>query len=356
MRRSTIVNLLLIILAVVILLTLLQQLAEMPNRHRNGFTRTWLAGKMHALHEREVQTPLQKICGATLSHLFFTVPNPQGVIVMDTGLYRQDTLLYGLLLTPQKTGANNTFVDSPDIYFFANNIPALFRGKLNDPKTDSINLGASTFTRSAWMSPNRILLRVLSNDGQKQVFEKIDSRTGQVITEADIIPRQGLGGFESDGLLQYDRSTHRLFYILYYQNLFYCLDTSLHLLYTGHTIDTTRTNSVSVKRVKFNETTRLMPATPRVNINQECCTGGGYLFIVSGLKADNELEDDFRNNEVVDRYRIDNGHYAGSFYIPHTNGESVRSIFIRGHLLVALYKGHVRTFRLDGADSEGGGS
>lgn len=346
MRKRTLFFITGILVLVVIILTSLFQYANLPNRKKNGFTRNWLPGMVELVREKQIQAPLEKFAGGTASHYFFSVPNPQGVIVLDSSLMKQDTMVYGLPLNKDIFDANSLWIDSPAVYFFANNVPALYRGRVNDLQMDSISLGMMPFTRAVWISPDHIVLRTITPDLKGQVFQKIDSRTGEVKMEAAIIPSQRSGGFDSDGTLVFDKFSSQLFYVQTYSNRIYCLDTNLTVRYTARTIDTTHSNLAEIERIKYKDGEKITPASSRVIVNQTSCTGNGYLFVVSGLKADNESKADFISNNVVDRYRIGDGQYAGSFYLPHVNDEKIQSIWVREHLLGVLYKTHLSLYRL----------
>lgn len=331
---------------VVIILAGLYQAASLPNKNKNGFNRNWKPEMVQLIRETKVTQPLQKICGATASHYFFSVPNPQGVIVLDTALLKLDTMVYGLPLYPNIFSANSTWIDSPNVYFFANNVPAMYRGRLNNPYMDSISLGKNPFTRAAWVSPDHVVLRTLTKNADAQIFQLINSHTGQVEKEADIIPGQQAGGFENDGTMVYDQQGKRLLYVQYYTNRFYCIDTNLQVLYTGKTIDTTNINPTVIEKTRYKDGDKIAPGSSRITVNETSCTGDGYLFVQSGLRADNELWSAFKQNGVIDVYSVADGKYTGSFYIPLKEGEKITSIFVKDKKLLVLYTGYVAQYRL----------
>ena len=334
------------LLLVALILVSLFLSADLANRQQNGFDRVWPMEIVTPLREVTIQAPLSRFAGGTHQSYFFSVPNPQGTILFDSTLSRQDTMVYGLPIHEGIFEANSLWIDSPDVYFFANNIPALYRGRLNAYEMDSIALGDMPFTRAVWISSSSIVLRSLTNSLQDQVFRKIDSRTGKVLVESKVITLQQAGGFESDGTLLFDAASHQLFYIQYYCNEFYCLDTNLSVLYKGRTIDTTSFNPAAVRRVQYKDGDKISPGTSRVTVNQTACASNGYLFVVSGLKADNESNTSFRSNAVIDYYRITDGSYKGSFYIPLPEAEKISSLWVTGQKLMVLFKSTIRQYQL----------
>ena len=90
-----------------------------------------------------------------------------------------------------------------------------------------------------------------------------------------------------------------------------------------------------------------MPSVPLKAINKLCCLGNGHIFIISGLKADNETEEEFENNAVIDSYNIRDGEYEGSFYIPGFRGKKITDFWISKSMVVLLAGEYIKVFRLD---------
>lgn len=333
-----------------LILFLLVKLTGMPNEQKNGFTRSWLTSTLSPTRQTRVESPLEKITGATLHHFFFSVPNPQWMVMMDQNLNKQDTISFPVPVTDQLSGARYSFVDSPWIYLHANNIPALFYASFDGGHLKAVKLATSLFTRSVQISPDCMVVRAFDSTNQKQVFQRIDCRTGQVSGQATVIDQDAHdNGFSTDGLLQYDSLARRLLFVQCYQNRFFCLDTNLNLQYKGVTIDTISTNLVSIQKVQIDQEERLMPASPRAIVNEQASVSNGVLFILSGLIADNEEPATFRRNAAIDCYRISNGRYIGSFHIPFIDGGKIKSFLVKDNRLIALYQNHIGVYQLPAA-------
>jgi hypothetical protein len=333
-----------------LLLFLLVKLTGMPNEQKNGFTRSWLSSTLNPIRQTRIESPLEKITGATLHHFFFSVPNPQWMVMMDQGLDKQDTISFPVPAIDQLSGARYSFVDSPWIYLHANNIPALFYASFDSGHLKAVKLATSLFTRSVQVSPDCMVVRAFDSTSQKQIFQCIDCHTGQVTRQATIIEQDSHdNGFSTDGLLQYDSLSKRLLFIQCYQNRFFCLDTNLNLQYKGITIDTISKNLVSIQKVQIDQEERLMPASPRAIVNEQAFVSNGVLFILSGLIADNEEPAVFRRNAAIDCYRISNGRYIGSFHIPLIDGEKIKSFLVKANRLIALYLNHIGIYKVPGS-------
>jgi hypothetical protein len=345
-RRQSLAYLGAIVLTTTILFILLLRFTTIPNKNLNGFLRHWSSPNFTKINEKQITSPLEQVCGATLDHIFFSVPNPQWLVMMNMNLTREDTIYFPVNIDDRLLTGHYYAVDSPLIYLYANNIPELFYSNLDGGHIKSVKLATSIFTKSTQVSPTSLVVRAFDSS-RTQVFQKIDCQSGKIAKQAKIIPQNKSDmGFSTDGLLQYDKSSNRLLFVQFYQNKFYCLDSNLSLIYTGKTIDTTTTNNISIESIKIDTVNYLMPSKSRVTVNKLCSVADGSLFILSGLIADNENRNDFQNNNVIDIYSIATGKYKGSFYIPLISGNQIKSFIVTKSNIIALYKDHVATYEL----------
>jgi len=344
MKKQNVIIVLSCLISALLVLSVLYFTTPMPNQENNGFTRNWLPNPIVPLHQNTTSLPISIISGATNTSLFFSASNPSWILMTDTALRVIDTLIFTIQATPQLAGINIA-VDSPAVYMYANNISYLISGKIPGSELDTIKLHTPLFTRTAQVSPELLIIRGLDSTQQQQVFKQIDCKTGRSIRQAVIIENQQDPGFSTDGFLNYDSLTKKLVYVQVFQNKFFCLDTSLNLLYAGKTIDTSSTIKGAIKQVESGGQIKLMPNASRQVVNQGCDVNNGYLFIASSLRADNETIADFNSNTPIDVYEINNGKYISSFYVPTIKGKKMSSLLIRNNLIVALYKGgHTATF------------
>jgi hypothetical protein len=78
-------------------------------------------------------------------------------------------------------------------------------------------------------------------------------------------------------------------------------------------------------------------AKPPRFVNYACCAYNGILYVNSRIKADNETENDFDKNSVIDLYAIQNGSYKGSFYVPKPEQKKIQSFVVTDSLIIATY-------------------
>ncbi|MDR3716008.1 MAG: hypothetical protein P4L51_24650 [Puia sp.] len=345
MQKKVLLKLGALLLLAVIILASLAYFNRSPNAKPNGFARKWLTDWIEGQDQKTIPAPLVRICGVSGDRIYTAGQNPQYLMSFDRKLEQKGVLTLNIPLTQKLQAANGLIVDSPEVYLFANNLSTLYKAGIDQPGIDSIKLGKGIFTRSIRLEKDLAVIRGFDDDPMRQVFKTVDLRNG-LISHRNPLVDDADGGFATDGLLNYDSTYHRILYLQYYQNVFFCLDTNLNLLYQGHTIDTTRYNPVRIKKLKNDYEQKLVPVTPRFPIIRNSFASNGLLYVISELKADNESPENFRHNSVVDIYRVPDGRYTGSFYIPNIGEDNIQSLFIDSGILIALYKKHIATFRL----------
>ena len=330
-----------------LILSVLAFFTEKPNSYKNGFNRQHLAIKVVPIGLKRSLIPLNRIAGISANHIYFAPKAANQLCLADWSLEHQDTIAYS---RPFNMGVLNSYelaVDSPLVHIYAGNLSAMLTYHLHDTVAEASIFKIPLFTRAIQISEYSLIIRGFDSSRRKQVLEKLDTRTGNILAKADIIPEQHDGGFGTDGWLQYDSSSQRILYVCTFDNRIFCLDSNLHAVYMRRTIDTINSNPVETHQFNISQKEgSLKPATPLKFVNRDCCVSQGHLFVVSALEADNDQGKDFRDNSVVDVYSISDGQYQGSFYVPNAGEKKLRYIRIVGDKMVALYTDDIGTFRL----------
>ncbi|ACU04017.1 hypothetical protein [Pedobacter heparinus] len=151
--------------------------------------------------------------------------------------------------------------------------------------------------------------------------------------------------FATDGTLCATPDGSKIFYSYHYKNQFLCLDSNLKVLYTGKTIDTCSVAQVKVARVESDKSLR-MAAPPR-RVNLKAAVNEEWLFVQSAIKAENETEESLKGLATVDVYKVGNGKYQFSLYIPDFKDQKLRDFRVYGKYFVGLYKECVYIYRLN---------
>lgn len=324
-------------------------MSNKPNDTSNGFNRTFLKAKVNPINKMKALEPIFRVCGFTNNTLFFLTKHPSRLISTDYSLAKQTVVNLSIDVSPQVMAAYDIIVDSPYINIYSGNLSLQITRGITDTTILTKKFHTPLFTRVTSISSSSLAIRGFDTTQTKQLFKKIDRNSGNIIKESAVFSEKNDAGFSTDGMLFYDSINYNLIYVPYYQNGFACLDTNLNLRYMGNTIDTMYSNSITTHSMinTQKKSGSLMPTTPLKRINRECTIGNGNLYILSTLKADNEIISDFSENSVIDIYTIGSGSYIGSFYIPHLYNTTPKSIRIIDDILVAVYPEYVATFNID---------
>lgn len=352
MKKRTSILVTICLIGVIIILSLLVYLTPLPNQRNNGFSRQWLSDAIKPLNHSTTELPISRISGASKEHVFLSGTDPRWILMMDKMLYTKDTLQFAIQGNDQLLSSIDISVDSPNVYIYAKNISYIISSKVHAYQVDTQRLHTPLFTRAARVSEKLLIIRGLDSTQLNQVFKRIDCSTGKVLSETPIIENQHDGGFSADGYLKYDTLTNKLLYVQTFKNRFFCLDTNLNLIYTAKTIDTSYTGDTKVEVVKDGALTKLMPSSARTIVNLDCFTNNGFLYISSGLRADNESIVTFNKSTTLDVYKIETGQYIGSFRINNPKNKRAMSMIASDKLLVILYKGgNIATYELNAPNS-----
>lgn len=348
MKQKLVARIFLVGLSPFIILWILLNASKRPNDRDNGFTRKWISEEAPIIQEGTINSPVTTIWGKSSSSFYITGPNPRSILILNKDLVHKDTMYINFNAPDDKIVPFALFIDTPNLYLHLNNLKKLIFGGFPDQKLTSAEIKSEIFTKSIQISPKSLIIRAFKFSERKQVFQKIDCESGRVLKEAEIISDQGHdSGIQSDGMMAYEPYSNRFFYVEYLRNKFYCIDTNLNNIYTKNTIDTTQHNSTSTGfQVAKNGEGKLTSTAARIVVNKSSIIDSKYLYIISGLKADNERSKDFGQNTVIDKYRLSDGKYTGSFYIKKLDFKSFKSATISHDTLTVLYDHAIISYRL----------
>ena len=205
------------------------------------------------------------------------------------------------------------------------------------------------------VSENSIIGRAKSSENRDNHRElvKIDLKDDGANRKKYIIPKQVDGFFCSDGWLHYDKNNEKILYMYFYRGQVLCLDTNLNLEYKLKTIDTVTRAAIKVglyndKLQDGSRVSRLTQITPSELTNRYLTTYENKIYVLSGLKADNDLTSEFNENQPVDVYSLNNGKYLYSFYIPKYKGQGINFFQIKKNKIIAIFGTNLVTFEFKG--------
>ncbi len=226
---------------------------------------------------------------------------------------------------------------------------SLFNGKV----TTSYKIERFRFDFIKAVSPTTIIVRARypQNLQNNRSIAKIVLSKKVVVEKEYPLPNKRNGVFTNDGMLIYDKDSHRILYLYFYRGEILNLDTNLNFKYLTKTIDTVKEARTKAQLIpqkgrdgKVIGRTLIQTSPPRL-INTFITSNNNKAYVLSLLKADNELESDFESNQIIDTYNITDGKYISSFYIPKYKGIKLRHFQIKGNTLIAIYGAYLVNYR-----------
>ena len=234
-----------------------------------------------------------------------------------------------------------TEVDSPGIYLFEGVTPTVVQGNVNDSLLHRIQQNFY-FNLAIPLSPVSRIYRAVDRRKQNILVKQL----GDSITRADdVLEKQVDGIFCTEGNLHAQAKANRLIYIYAYRNQFIVMDTNLQVQYRARTIDTISHVKFKVGYIPSQRSITL--SSPPLFVNKKTCVSGNYLFIHSGLRADNDENLIYDVGSPIDVYSLINGKYLCSFFLPDYQKHKIRDFRVFGNTLVALYDHYAYTYQLN---------
>jgi len=276
----------------------------------------------------------------------YTVDNL--VLFVDSALRDTTRSYFNFSATEGFSDATLAMFDSAHVYFLDGLTPSVGRGVVGQHRLTEYHRPVIHFNQGIALSTGDYVVRFIDPIDHHQVLTKLP-RARELNCQRFDLPYQREGIFDSDGMLLYSPATECLLYVYYYRNLFLCLDTTLALRYSGHTLDTTSRSNLQV--ASLDRATQTLVHQPRV-VNRHSCVDGGYLYVHSLLMADNEDARVFSQVSVIDVYAIADGAYRYSFYVQDFQQQKITGMVKHGGSLYVLYGQHLIRYTLDFAYEE----
>jgi hypothetical protein len=328
-------------MAALLCLLVLLAVSGIPGNKKNGFNRQWLNITVRKHLSYELPFAAERLFGSG-AHLYLSEPSHRQVYRLDSHLRVSDTikLHVGKPLKPPV----NFFADGNHLYIHEYNSATMFFADWHAATFNALRLSEGPFLKSLQLSDSLVVIRGFEPGSFKPVFMQINTRSGDR-RHSDLLSEKADAGFSTDGILCSNAGRDRLLYIPYFENGIYCMDSNLSLRYQQHTIDTVFNSGIEVASQGDGDVQKLYATAPRVKVNKRAFADDRLLFIESDLRADNEDATTFRQQPVLDAYRIEDGSYAGSLHLP-LDKRKVLSYYLHNGVLYVLLKDQLLSFSL----------
>jgi hypothetical protein len=234
-------------------------------------------------------------------------------------------------------------VDSPDVYLTEYKNSLILAGRL-----DSLNMqvieDSMAFLESMPVSSRSFVLQMDNETHNQNLLARKNYNLQNLPYISSLLDKKHEGIIMADGKLLFEKNSGRLFYIYYYHNQFLSIDTNLNLVYSAKTIDTI--SSPQIKLSMINGGTDVTMAAPPLMVNKKSSLNSKWLFINSGLRANNEIKESFDSSSVMDIYELTNGRYQFSFHVVDYNNEKLKSFQVYNQEMIVLYEHYIFIYQL----------
>jgi|GEM_PF-6727499 len=212
---------------------------------------------------------------------------------------------------------------------------------------DTLPLSKDLFTRVVMLDHGAYVLRGFDITVSKhdQIFIKGRLHDGIVGREKNISEKIGDAGLTTDGILLYDRQTHRVIYTYFFKGAFLIMDTSLNLISRSPTIKPSEHHEMEAGKFSAGANNQYTYLKPPKMINFQSCTYNGGLYINSWVPGAGESADVFRHFTILDRYDQADGSYTGSVYLPLYQGQQMKKFVVTPTSIVAIYDNTVVIYK-----------
>jgi hypothetical protein len=327
------------------------ELGDIPNRHNNGFKRSYFPKALSGARTLRLRDTLSEIVGSTQTTIFVSTATEGEILAIGKGLdskvKRMKIPFFARYYDSLQFGSLSIEVDSPRIYLFAENKPAIVKTGFDSALFEIRILPPGAFTREAMVDTDCFILRKYESKLTDQIFVRYDFGTGQLKKENGISQIYGDGGMITDGRLHVDLDKKSVYFMYYYRNLLLAFDTSLRSVRKFSSRDTVRAFQMKTGLVGNGPAAAYTNITPANIINKANDVQGGLLYNMSTLKADNESAAFFSDHSVIDVIDLKNGRYLGSINIPIFDGRKIAQFIISDNMLIALYTNSIVIYGLE---------
>lgn len=239
-----------------------------------------------------------------------------------------------------------TKVEPPYFYMMHGITPALLRGKVNEWEAHRFMPDSAYYADAVPIDTSSFALRYYSKSQESYELALEASEEPFFTPNYDLLEKQIDGFFSVDGMLHYNKELRKVIYLYKYRNEYMVMDKRLNLLNRYNTLDTisqARLNSEEIKSENSFTLTSQPAVTQRMS-----AVSGNYLYINSGLLAQNEKEEQFKQNMVIDVYNLTQGKYVHSFYLSRYKNKRISDFKVIGNKLLAIHDQYLVTYNISG--------
>lgn len=324
------------------------QFASIWNRGYTGggFVRNFIPYPLRSLKSLDLKYNSFYIAGLANERLYlgnYTAPLTMIAVTLDL---RDSTLNEIRLDSLENLSSGRIYitVDTNAYYVFNGFAPFIYRGDSVPKRPLKISDIPVYFKNAMPVGRDVFILKSESAKTHRDIIIRQSIHPRSIGIDTTFLERQLDGVFCTDGMLHYSNSLHRIVYVYFYRNQYIESDPDLTSISRYRTIDTTTRAKIKIAKIDSRNSKTM--AAPPVVVNKRSSVSNDWLYIQSGLLADNQLADDQNYYEVIDVYHLPSHQYRFSFYLPFERRKHLSAFAVFGQTLVVLYEQYLFVYEI----------
>ena len=311
-----------------------------------GFRRNFVPSPLHSLKSIDLKYNSFYIAGLANQGIYlgnYTAPLSLMTVTLDL----RDSSVERISLASAEnlsSGRIRIAVDSNAYFVFNGLVPFIYEGHHIPTRPRKVSEMPIYFKDALPIGKSKFILKSESAKTHRDIIIRQSTNPKSIVIDTTLLERQLDGIFCTDGMLHYSKSMQRIIYVYFYRNQYIESNNDLTHISRHRTIDTT--SKAKIKIASINSQNSKTLAVPPVVVNKRSSVSGDWLYIQSGLLADNQPANDQDFYEVIDVYHLPTHEYWFSFYLPFERGKHLSSFAVFGQTLVVLYEQYLFVYQI----------
>jgi len=341
--RKRIIYLTACLIGSILLMAMMYSFSLYTSNNPNGFVRRLPSHKIIGLVGKDIKYNSWYFAGDQKDSVFLgNLSNPYKLLRVDSGLKDSSMISLKGFENVQLYKGVSTILDEGKYYLIDGMKPVIMTGSYFDLNLNR-QIRVPYFTAAKPLTQGSFVLRYVNTKNENVLAKLIVGSDS--LKSTHLLEKQVDGIFCTDGEMVKIPGSSKMIYVYYYRNQFLCVDSNLNLLYKGKTIDTVSHTQIKVAKIVSTGETTI--SAPPLTVNKKACANSKYLFVQSGLRANNETDYMIKDVSMIDVYAVKDGMYQFSFYLPDFRGNKVRDFKVYGQSLYALYDHYLYKYQLN---------
>lgn len=321
-------------------------LSENKMKYDNGFVRRFPQHSAQEIHQRELTYNSYYFAGVADDKIYLgNHTSPLLITIIDTSLQSEQSLKIELVEKDLPFRSPSIRVFENHFYVYEGVAPYIFKGSIANWKASLRMHSGHTFSQFEPIDSVNIAVRYSDPKTAQNIIGTLNlADTTKIKYNPLLLEKQIDGIFDTDGKLHFNSASLQLVYLYLYRNEYIISSTSLKFLASGHTIDTISQARIKIAEVKSHGIHTF--SAPPLIVNKSSAVDHNYLYSNSLLRGKYESDYRWKNNSIVDVYRLTDQSYQYSLSLSTVEDKKMKSFIVLKDRLYALIGTKIVAYKL----------